>query len=76
MQYTPYDASDRHVCGLALESLAFRLMHVIDLPYIANRLCSTMTGVEIRPAAVVDVFRCEALHPMDLKKLELQQGLA
>lgn len=52
MQYTPYDASDRHVCGLALESLAFRLMLLINLPYVANRLGTTMTGVETRP------YRC------------------
>ena len=46
-------------------------MRLIDIRYVANRLGGTMTGVEIRPAAVVDVFRCEELHAMDLKKLEL-----
>ena len=119
MQYTPYDGFDKHVGGLALESLAFWLTARGETPrstesgearrgsildifdreatqlrrdvspldcsgafatgcYAPDRppLCREPagqhndSGVEIRPAAVVDVCRCEALHAMDLKKLE------
>lgn len=35
---------DRHVRGLALEALAFRLMRLIDLTYVATRLRGTATG--------------------------------
>src|SRR5690606_29899190 len=32
------DAEDRHVRGLSLEALAFKLMRLIDLDYVATRL--------------------------------------
>src|SRR5438552_960078 len=38
------NASDRHTRGLALEALAFKLMRLIDLTYIATRLRGTATG--------------------------------
>jgi len=150
------DSSDRHIRGLALEALAFKLMRLIDLNYVATRLRGTATGgaevdlifegsrlvfsrwqvqcknterislddvakevglthflksnvvvmvttgeigrearryankimadsnlcvvmidgndlamIEARPAAIVDVLNREALHAMDMKKLEL-----
>jgi site-specific DNA-methyltransferase (cytosine-N4-specific) len=37
-------AADRHVCGLALEALAFKLMRLIDLTYVATRLRGAVTG--------------------------------
>jgi site-specific DNA-methyltransferase (cytosine-N4-specific) len=37
-------SSDRHVAGLALEALAFKLMRLIDLSYVATRLRGTATG--------------------------------
>jgi len=37
-------ASDKHIRGLALEALAFKLMRLIDLDYIATRLRGTVTG--------------------------------
>lgn len=37
-------AGDRHVRGLALEALAFKLMRLIDLAYVATRLRGTQTG--------------------------------
>lgn len=44
-------ASDKHVRGLALEALAFKLMRLIDLDYVATRLRGTATG-----GAEVDVI--------------------
>ena len=44
-------AQDRHVRGLALEALAFKLMRLIDLSYVATRLRGTATG-----GAEVDVI--------------------
>ena len=38
------DNSDRHVAGLALEALAFKLMRLFDLDYIATRLRPAQTG--------------------------------
>lgn len=148
-------SSDRHIRGLALEALAFKLMRLIDLTYVATRLRGAATGgaevdlifesarlffsrwqvqckntsrvslddvakevglthflksnvivmvstgqiggearryankvmadsnlcvvmvdskdlamIEERPATIVDIFKREALHAMDLKKLE------
>ena len=37
-------AEDRHIRGLALEALAFKLMRLIDLAYVATRLRGTATG--------------------------------
>ena len=45
------DSADRHVRGLALEALAFKLMRLIDLSYVATRLRGTATG-----GAEVDVI--------------------
>ncbi|HET6249825.1 MAG TPA: restriction endonuclease [Tepidisphaeraceae bacterium] len=44
-------ADDKHARGLALEALAFKLMRLIDLTYIATRLRGTATG-----GAEVDVI--------------------
>lgn len=44
-------STDKHVRGLALEALAFKLMRLIDLTYIATRLRGTVTG-----GAEVDVI--------------------
>lgn len=38
------DSKDRHIAGLALEALAFKLMRLIDLTYIATRLRGAATG--------------------------------
>ncbi len=38
------NAKDRHVRGLALEALAFKLMRLIDLTYVATRLRGNATG--------------------------------
>ena len=38
------DSEDRHVRGLALEALAFKLMRSIDLSYVATRLRGAATG--------------------------------
>ena len=38
------EAEDRHVRGLALEALAFKLMRLIDLTYVATRLRGSATG--------------------------------
>ena len=45
------NSTDRHVRGLALEALAFKLMRLIDLTYVATRLRGTATG-----GAEVDVI--------------------
>ena len=37
-------SKDRHVRGLALEALAFKLMRLIDLSYVATRLRGHATG--------------------------------
>jgi site-specific DNA-methyltransferase (cytosine-N4-specific) len=37
-------SSDRHIKGLALEALAFYLMRLIDLKYVATRLRGEVTG--------------------------------
>lgn len=37
-------ARDKHVAGLALEALAFKLMRLIDLDYVATRLRGDATG--------------------------------
>lgn len=38
------DSDDRHVSGLALEALAFKLMRLIDLTYHSTRLRTEQTG--------------------------------
>lgn len=38
------DSIDRYVAGLALEALAFKLMRLLDLTYIATRLRAQATG--------------------------------
>lgn len=38
------EAESRHVRGLALEALAFKLMRLIDLSYVATRLRGVVTG--------------------------------
>ncbi|MGD0651682.1 MAG: restriction endonuclease [Verrucomicrobiia bacterium] len=38
------DAQDKHVRGLALEALAFKLMRLLDMTYVATRLRGTATG--------------------------------
>lgn len=45
------DSKDRHIRGLALEALAFKLMRLIDLIYVGTRLRGTATG-----GAEVDVI--------------------
>jgi hypothetical protein len=44
-------SNDKHVKGLALEALAFKLMQLIDLNYLSTRLRGTATG-----GAEVDVI--------------------
>lgn len=38
------DSQENHVRGLALEALAFKLMHLLDMTYIATRLRGASTG--------------------------------
>ena len=38
------ESSDRHIRGLALEALAFKLMRLVDLTYITTRLRGSATG--------------------------------
>ena len=38
------ESPDRHVRGLALEALAFKLMRLVDLAYVATRLRGSATG--------------------------------
>ena len=38
------EAGSRHIRGLALEALAFKLMRLIDLTYVATRLRGDVTG--------------------------------
>ena len=37
-------SKDKHIAGLALEALAFKLMRLIDLDYVATRLRGSATG--------------------------------
>ncbi len=45
------DSKDKHIRGLALEALAFKLMQLLDLTYLATRLRGEATG-----GAEVDVL--------------------
>ena len=36
--------ADRHVAGLALEALAFKIMRLLDMTYVATRLRANQTG--------------------------------
>ena len=45
------DAKDKHIRGLALEALAFKLMRLLDMEYVATRLRGHETG-----GAEVDVI--------------------
>lgn len=38
------DSKDRHIAGLALEALAFKLMRLLDLDYVSTRLRGDETG--------------------------------
>lgn len=38
------ESDDRHIAGLALESLAFKLMRLLDMSYVATRLRGVTTG--------------------------------
>lgn len=38
------DSEDRHLRGLALEALAFKLMRLVDMSYVATRLRGDQTG--------------------------------
>lgn len=38
------NSPDRHVAGLALEALAFKLMRLLDMTYVATRLRGAATG--------------------------------
>ena len=38
------DDEDRHVKGLALEALAFKIMRLLDMDYVATRLRGSQTG--------------------------------
>jgi site-specific DNA-methyltransferase (cytosine-N4-specific) len=38
------DSEDKHIAGLALEALAFKLMRLVDLDYVATRLRGAATG--------------------------------
>ena len=38
------ESEDRHVSGLALEALAFKLMRLLDMDYVATRLRAQATG--------------------------------
>ena len=40
------DDSDRHKAGLALEALAFKIMGLLDMTYVATRLRANQTGGE------------------------------
>lgn len=37
-------SADRHISGLALEALAFKLMRLLDVAYVATRLRAEVTG--------------------------------
>ena len=38
------DHTDRHTAGLALEALAFKIMRLLDMTYVATRLRANQTG--------------------------------
>jgi len=38
------ESEDKHIAGLALEALAFKLMRLVDLDYVATRLRGAATG--------------------------------
>lgn len=38
------DSKDRYVAGLALEALAFKIMRLLDMTYVATRLRANQTG--------------------------------
>ena len=38
------ESSDKHVAGLALEALAFKIMRLLDMDYVATRLRGAQTG--------------------------------
>jgi site-specific DNA-methyltransferase (cytosine-N4-specific) len=38
------DSNDKYLRGLALEALAFKLMHLLDMTYVATRLRGATTG--------------------------------
>ncbi len=38
------DSTDKHVAGLALEALAFKIMRLLDMDYVATRLRGAQTG--------------------------------
>lgn len=38
------DSEDRYISGLALEALAFKLMRLLDISYVATRLRASATG--------------------------------
>ena len=42
--YRDLESEDRHYRGLALETLAFKLMRLVDLTYVATRLRGNVTG--------------------------------
>jgi len=51
------DSDDRYIAGLALEALAFKLMRLLDMDYVATRLRAQSTG-----GAEVDlIFQSERL---------------
>lgn len=41
---TELQSEDRYISGLALEALAFKLMRLLDMTYVATRLRATATG--------------------------------
>lgn len=41
---TEIDSNDRYIAGLALEALAFKLMRLLDMDYVATRLRAAATG--------------------------------
>ncbi|MBW7927304.1 MAG: restriction endonuclease, partial [Fimbriimonadaceae bacterium] len=38
------ESGDRHIAGLALEALGFKLMRLLDMDYVATRLRGSATG--------------------------------
>lgn len=38
------DSKDKHVAGLALEAMAFKIMRLLDMTYVATRLRANQTG--------------------------------
>ena len=41
---TEIDSNDRYIAGLALEALAFKLMRLLNMDYVATRLRAAATG--------------------------------